>query len=96
VVGGSDAPTTTTTEASKREILDRRRILQRAQQGTTVLRAALAAYAEMPFDDPKLFTFESWTRVFDALVQDVILDDRGRPTLRWKQTPIALAAEQVA
>ena len=72
-------------EQSKRQILDRRRVLQRVARGTTVLRETLNAAQGLPLD---LFTPAEWTTLFDALVADVVLDSDRTPTLRWRQTLI--------
>jgi hypothetical protein len=70
-------------EQSKRQILDRRRVLQRVVRGTTVLREMLNAAQDLPLD---MFSPGEWTTLFDALVADVLLDAQRRPTLRWRHT----------
>jgi hypothetical protein len=70
-------------QQGKRQILDRRRVLQRVARRTTVLHEMLKAAEDLPLDS---FTPAEWTTLFDALVADVVLDSERRPTLRWRHT----------
>jgi len=76
-------------EQTKRQILDRRRVLQRVARGTTVLREMLNAAEALPLDE---FTLAEWTTLFDALVADVVLDPDRRTKLRWRQSLTEMAA----
>jgi hypothetical protein len=66
---------------ARRLLLDRQVMLDRFAVGTRELRAALQRAQELDFDGQ---TLEDWTRLFDQIVQDVVLDAQGAPTLRWK------------
>lgn len=70
-------------EEAKRQVLDRRRIVQTAQVATAALREGLASAAELPFDE---LSWEHWTGLFERLVQDVVLAPDGTPTLRWRRS----------
>jgi hypothetical protein len=76
-------------EEAKRRLLDHRTVIERAEQGTAVLRTALEDTRGLPLEQ---FTLAEWTAVFDALVSDVLLDHRGEPSLRWQQAarPVSL------
>jgi hypothetical protein len=76
-------------EQTKRQILDRRRVLQRVARATTVLREMLNAAETLPLD---AFTPAEWTTLFDALVADVVLDPDRRTKLRWRQSLTEMAA----
>lgn len=70
-------------EETKRRVLDRRRILETAASATQSLRVGLAEAAELPLDE---LTWEHWTGLFERLVQDVVLDVEGAPSLRWRRS----------
>lgn len=70
-------------EEAKRRVLDRRRILETAAAATGALREGLAEAAELPLDD---LSWEHWTGLFERLVQDVVLDAAGTPSLRWRRS----------
>jgi hypothetical protein len=69
-------------EESKRQLLSRRLIVQKAEGATISLREGLRRAAELRFDDLSL---EQWSELLGALVQDVVLDASGMPTLRWRR-----------
>jgi DNA invertase Pin-like site-specific DNA recombinase len=69
-------------EHAKRQLLDRRTILQRASGATASLRQGLVEAGRLDFDT---LTLEQWTELFDALISDVVLDEQGNPRLRWRQ-----------
>ena len=69
-------------EQTKRQILDRRQVLQRVARGTAVLREMLHGAEALPLE---AFTPAEWTTLFDALVADVVLDPDRQTKLRWRQ-----------
>jgi hypothetical protein len=76
-------------EESKRQVLDRRVIVERAARATETLLIGLRAAAEA---DRSRFTLEDWTALLDGLVADVVLDATATPHLRWQREE-ALSAD---
>jgi DNA invertase Pin-like site-specific DNA recombinase len=67
---------------AKRSLLEQRRILERAEQGTLILKEALVGASRIRFDD---LSPADWVELFDGLVSDVVLDARGGSSLHWRQ-----------
>ncbi|HYW86439.1 MAG TPA: recombinase family protein, partial [Chloroflexota bacterium] len=67
-------------EEAKRQVLDRRRILQTASIATMKLRQKLEKAAALPFEK---LTMGEWTELLETLVADVVLDGQAVPHLRW-------------
>jgi hypothetical protein len=72
-------------EEIMRQVLDRRRILQTAAGATQRLREGLVKAAALPLDGDQM-TLDEWTDLLADLVQDVVVDARGVPTLRWHRS----------
>ena len=68
---------------TRRLLLDRQIMLDRFAAGTRDLRQHLQDAQDLPFET---LTLEQWTRLFDGIVQDVVLDAQGSPSLRWKSS----------
>jgi len=66
---------------TRRLLLDRQVMLDQFANGTRNLRAALVEAQKLEFPE---MTQEEWATLFDDLVQDVVLDLQGEPSLRWK------------
>ena len=68
------------TEERKRQLLAQRLIVQRAEQAALDLGQALAELGDI---DVASFTDAEWGRVLPDLVEAVVLDVAGDPTIRW-------------
>lgn len=64
----------------RRLLLDRQVMLDRFRVETQTLREALLEAQGLPFGE---LTLEQWTRLFDRIVHDVVLDEQGLPSFRW-------------
>lgn len=71
------------TEESKRQVLNQRVIVERAERAVGALREHLLAAAPLPFEKLSL---AEWTALFSEIVADVVLADDGTPSLRWRQS----------
>jgi hypothetical protein len=77
-------------EEAKRQVLERRHILERAGSATASLREGLMEAAELDFE---ALTLEQWAALFDGLVGDVLIDEQGGPRFAG-EAPSALPALQ--
>ncbi len=73
-------------EEQKRRLLSHVAVFQRAERATTSIRQGLAnAASEIAMDQ---LTLASWSRMLDSLVSDIVLDERGEPSIRWHAMPL--------
>lgn len=68
------------TEERKRQLLAQRLIVQRAEQAAQDLSQALAELGDI---DAASFSDNEWARILPDLVEAVVLDVDGDPTIRW-------------
>ncbi len=68
------------TEERKRSLLAQRLVVQRAEQAVRDLNQALAELGEI---DPSRLSDEMWGRVLPDLVESIVLDASGEPSITW-------------